>query len=53
MGEHGVSWENMEKMESINQMTRNTIFMIQNTVFVTEKLFVDQMTQFSLFHGGI
>ena len=39
MVEHGVSWENMEsmenmeKVENINQMTENTIFMIQNTQF--------------------
>ena len=26
--------ENMEKMENINQMTYNTLFMIQNTLFV-------------------
>ena len=39
MRELGVSLENMEKMESITKMTYNTLFMIQNT------LFVDQMTQ--------
>ena len=46
MGEHGVSvenmenienGENMEKMENINQMTWNTLFMIQNHLFVTQK----------------
>ena len=43
MGENGVIWENvenmdntenMEKMENINQTTENTIFIIQNTLFV-------------------
>ena len=39
MGEHGVSWENMEntekmeKVKDINQMTKNSLFMIQNTHF--------------------
>ena len=40
MGEHGVSWENMEKMENtenmekmenINQIDLKSLFMIQNT----------------------
>ena len=36
----------MEKMESINQMTENTVFTIKNTLFVTKNnLFVSQMTQ--------
>ena len=43
MGEHWVSWENMknmenaenmEKMENVNQMTWNTLFMIQNTLHI-------------------
>ena len=34
MGEHEVSWENME---NINQITRNTVIMIQNTRFLTQK----------------
>ena len=51
MGEHGVSWKNInqnreniqsaEKMENINQMT---LFMIQSTLFVT------QSTLFYCFH---
>ena len=37
--------ENMEKMENINQMTKNNLLMIQNTLFVTQKtLFVTQNT---------
>ena len=41
MAERGVSWENMEntkneeKMQDINEMTLNTLFMIQNTLLVT------------------
>ena len=37
MGEHRVSWENMEitknmgDMENINRMTENTLFVIKNT----------------------
>ena len=43
MAERGVSWENMEntkneeKMQDINEMTLNTLFMIQNTLLVTKK----------------
>ena len=29
--------ENMEKMKNINQMTQNTLFMIQNALFMTKK----------------
>ena len=32
MGEHGVSLENMEKMENINHMIQITLFMIQNAI---------------------
>ena len=48
MGEHEVSWENME---NINQITRNTVIMIQNTRFLTQKktLFSHQKTQNTLF----
>ena len=55
MGEHGVSLENMEniengenmeKMENINQMTWNTLLIIQNILFVTQNTFFgNQMTQ--------
>ena len=34
MGEHEVSWENME---IINQITKNTLKMIQSTRFLTQK----------------
>ena len=51
MAERGVSWENMEntkneeKMQDINEMTLNTLFMIQNTLLVTKKtLLVTQNT---------
>ena len=40
--------EIMEKMENINQMTLNTLFMIKNTVFVTQNT---RMTQNTLFYG--
>ena len=51
MAERGVSWENMEntkneeKMQDINEMTLNTLFMIQNTLFVCQNtLFDNQMS---------
>ena len=34
--EHGVSLETMEKMENINQMTSNTLFMTHNILFVNQ-----------------
>ena len=63
MAERGVSWENMEntkhmeKMQDINEMTLNTLFMIQNTLLVTKKtllvtqntLHVNRITQNTLF----
>ena len=35
-GEHGFILENMEKMESINQMTKSTLFMTQSTQLVNQ-----------------
>ena len=50
MGEHGVKWESMEKMENINQTNKNTLFIIQNTPFFTQNtLFFKQTTQNTLF----
>ena len=50
------STENKEKMENINQITQNTLIMIQNTRFVSQNaLFVNKMTQNILFfdvHDG-
>ena len=43
--DHEVIWENMEntenieKMENFNQMTQNSLFMILNTLFMTQTLF--------------
>ena len=52
MGEHWVIWENMEKMESINQLTKNTLNMIQNAKFFNRNtLFVKKITQYTLFYG--
>ena len=61
MGEHGVSLENMEniengenmeKMENINQMTWNTLLIIQNILFVTQNTFFgNQMTQNTLYYS--
>ena len=49
MGENGLRWENME---NINQMTKNTPFMIQNTRFMTQKkTLFDQKTQNTFFYG--
>ena len=49
IGEHGKSLEsldNMEKVENINRVNYNTLFMIQNTLLVTQRaLFVNQITQ--------
>ena len=36
IGEHGESMENMEKMEDINHMSKNTLYVIQNTPFMTQ-----------------
>ena len=44
-GGHGLILENMEKMESINQMTESTLFMTQSTQFV------NQMAQSTLLYG--
>ena len=48
-GEHEVSWENME---IINQITKNTLKMIQSTRFLTQKktLFGHQKAQNTLFY---
>ena len=52
MGEHWVIWENMEKMESVNQLTKNTLNMIQNAKFFNRNtLFVKKITQNTLFYG--
>ena len=54
MAERGVSWENMEntkhmeKMQDINEMTLNTLFTIQNTLLVTQKLYLWHKTLFML-----
>ena len=52
IGEHGVSLENMEKMENFNQITSNTLFITQSTLFVTQNIiFVNQMAQNALFYS--
>ena len=44
--------ENMEKMENINEMTKDTLFMVKKSLFVTQNaLFVNQMTQHTLLYG--
>ena len=52
MGEHGVSLDNMKKMENISHMTSNTLFMIQNSLLRTQStLFAMQVTQTTLVQG--
>ena len=57
MREHAVSWESMEnteKMENINQINSNTLFMIRNTLIVTQNtLFGNQMTQNTAFNSTV
>ena len=44
--------EKMENMEYIDQMTKNTLFMVKKSLFVTQNaLFVNQMTKKLLFYG--
>ena len=54
MAERGVSWENMEntkhmeKMQDINEMSLNTLFIIQNTLLWQKKLDLWHKTLFML-----
>ena len=42
--------DNMEKMENINLMTKRTLCMIQNTLFMTQPaVFVNKMTEYIQF----